>query len=104
MNRDDLLRRIRDSLRAAHGERLRGVILYGSEARGEATGTSDVDVLVLLDGPVSLGRDLRTNIDAVYPLVLETGRPIHARPVNVDTYEAGEFPLYRAAKREGIPA
>ena len=104
MRRDELLQRIRDALRAVHGERLRGVVLYGSEARGEASETSDIDVLVLLDGPVSLGRDVRSNIDAVYPLILETGRPIHARPVDVKTYEAAEFPLYRVAKREGIPA
>ncbi len=104
MRRDELLREIRDALRAAHGERLRGVVLYGSEARGEASETSDIDILVLLEGPVSLGRDLRTNIDAVYHLVLETGRPIHARPVDVKAYEAAEFPLYRVAKREGIPA
>jgi len=104
MNRDDLLRAIRDALSVAHGERFRGVVLYGSEARGEASEDSDVDILVLLDGPVSLGRDLRTSIDAVYPLVLETGRPIHTRPVDVEVYEAGEFPLFRIAKREGIPA
>jgi len=104
MRRDELLKRIKDALRAAHGERLRGVVLYGSEARGEASETSDIDVLVLLDGPISLGRDLRTNIDAVYHIVLDTGRPIHARPVDVETYEAAEFPLYRVAKREGIPA
>ena len=38
-----------------YGERLRGVYLYGSHARGEATEDSDVDVLIVLDGPVSFG-------------------------------------------------
>jgi predicted nucleotidyltransferase len=43
-------------------------VLYGSEARGTAHPDSDVDLLVLLRGPVSLGKDLKTIIDALYPL------------------------------------
>jgi uncharacterized protein len=99
-----LLERIKTSLAAAFGNRLRGVVLYGSEARGEATPDSDMDILVLVTGPVVLGRDLRIIIDALYPLQLEIERPIHAMPVDITTYEAGEFALYRNAKKEGILA
>jgi predicted nucleotidyltransferase len=99
-----LLARIKTCLEDVFGGRLRGVVLYGSEARGEATPDSDIDVLVLLTGPVALGRDLRTIIDVLYPLQLEIERPIHAMPVDINFYEAGEFALYRNAKREGILA
>ncbi len=102
MDRAQLLDRIKASLRAAHGARLRGLVLYGSEARGEAGQDSDVDLLVLLDGPISLWKDIRTSVDALYPLVLELGRPIHATPVDLKAYEAGRFALYRNAKREGV--
>jgi len=91
-------------LAEAFGERLRGIILYGSEARGQADPDSDVDLLALLDGPVDFGRDLRTCIHALYPLVLEIERPIHTWPVDISVYEAQEFPLYRNAKREGVSA
>ena len=40
------------------GPALIGVILYGSWARGEAAGTSDVDVLIVVDETVPLTRDL----------------------------------------------
>ena len=53
-----LLAHIKSRLQAVYGDRLRGVVLYGSEARGEATPDSDVDILVLLTGPVALGREL----------------------------------------------
>ena len=102
MNANELITRIRDLLQPVFSDRLRGVVLYGSEARGEKRPDSDVDVLVLLSSPVSLGRDLRTIIHALYPLQLEVLCPLHAMPVELDTYEAGEFPLYRRAKKEGI--
>jgi hypothetical protein len=35
---------------------------------------------------------------------MEVFRPIHAVPVSPSEYEAGEFSLYRNAKREGILA
>jgi predicted nucleotidyltransferase len=48
MDRRELLADIKRRLVAAHGRRLRGVVLYGSEVRGEARPDSDLDVLVLL--------------------------------------------------------
>ncbi len=99
----NVTKRLRDRLQAAFGDRLQGVVLYGSEARGEAGPDSDIDLLVLLEGPVNLGKDLWTAIEAVYPVQLETDRPIHPMPVDARSYEAGEFALYRNAKREGVP-
>jgi predicted nucleotidyltransferase len=67
MERERLLREIRARLEEAHGERLAGVVLYGSEARGEACEDSDIDLLVLLRGPVRYLADLRRSIEAIYP-------------------------------------
>ncbi len=104
MDRERLLKRMKDVLADALGERLRGIVLYGSEARGESVPESDIDLLVLLSAPVDFGKDLRACIHALYPLVLEIERPIHATPVDIDVYEAQEFPLYRSAKKEGLAA
>ncbi|MEA3367515.1 MAG: nucleotidyltransferase domain-containing protein [Planctomycetota bacterium] len=103
MDRDELLARVKVALREAFGDRLRGVILYGSEARGEAETDSDIDLLVLLQSQDSYWDDVGTCIHALYPLILENdGRPIHAKPVTVDEYEAQVWPLYQAVKEEGI--
>ncbi len=99
----DVLDRIKSMLRDAFKDRLQGVMLYGSEARGDANSDSDIDLLVLLTGPVNRREDLWTCICALYPLVLELERPIHAKPVDVEHYEMQRFPLYHEVKREGVP-
>lgn len=96
------LQRIKESLADLYGDRFKGIVLYGSEARGKAAEESDIDLLILLEGPVDIGEDLRLIIRTLYPLQLELGRPLHATPVDIDIYQAGEFALYRNAKREGI--
>ena len=97
-----VLKRIKSMLRDAFGDRLQSVMLYGSEARGDAEGDSDIDLLVLLTGPVSEGDDSWTCIRALYPLVLELERPIHSKPTDIRIYEAQEFSLYCEVKREGV--
>jgi predicted nucleotidyltransferase len=104
VERQELLTEMRKRLLKAYGQRLRGVVLYGSEVRGDARPDSDIDVLVLLDGPIDYGRDLRTNINALYDLVLALERPISAKPVDIAAYETAAYPLYRNAKAEGVLA
>jgi predicted nucleotidyltransferase len=98
----DLLCRIKTKLHAVYGDRLKGVMLYGSEARGEATEDSDIDILVLLDGPLDWWDETTAIIHSIYPIQLEIDRIISVRPVDAAVYEEGEFPLYRNVKEEGI--
>jgi predicted nucleotidyltransferase len=97
-----LLARIKSCLQAVYGDRIRGVVLYGSEARGEATPDSDVDILILLAGPVALGRELHTVIGALYPLQLEMDRVLEAFPADEADYLRGEYAWYRNAQKDGI--
>jgi uncharacterized protein len=98
------LQRIKSALGDAFQGRLRGVVLYGSEARGQARDDSDIDLLILLAGPVDQDEDSWTCIRALYPFVLEMERPIHAKPTDIRVYERQELPLYRTARREGVLA
>jgi len=102
MDPEKLNRELKRRLRDAFGDRLTGVVIYGSEARGEASEDSDIDVMVLLQGPLSLWEDIKTGVEATYDLAVELGRPIHPDPVDREDYEKGEFAFYRNVKREGI--
>jgi predicted nucleotidyltransferase len=103
MTRDELLAATKDALKSLYGDRLKGLVLFGSTARGEAGPDSDVDLLVLLEGPVELGVELRAIVDALYDLQLEAGVGIEAFPVDVEEYGAQKWPLFREASRDGVP-
>ena len=102
MEKVKLARTIKGLLEGAFGDRLKGVVLYGSEARGDAEEDSDIDIFVLLEGPISFWADTRKIIETIYEFQLEIDRVIHAAPVDVDDFNAGEFAVYRNARKEGI--
>jgi len=104
MDVKELLKEIKARLQEAHGRRLKGVVLYGSTARGDAGPDSDIDVLVLLEDPIDFGRDLEANIDALYPLSVRLEKRISAKPVSVREYRTENCPLFEHAKRDGIAA
>jgi len=76
--------------------------LYGSTARREAGSASDIDLLVLLSSPFDYLRELRTIVELLYPIQLESEQLISAKPAPLDDFERGILYLYRNAKREGV--
>jgi predicted nucleotidyltransferase len=104
MTREELLHRTKELLQGVYGDRLQGVILYGSEARGEAEPDSDLDFLAVLEGPFDFGEELGKIVHALYPLQLEVLRPLDVMPVERKVFEAGEYAVYRNAQAEGIRA
>jgi predicted nucleotidyltransferase len=102
VRKDRLLSEIKPLLKDAYGSRFQSAVLFGSEARAEGRSDSDVDILVLLTGPVHLWQDLQTALRALYPLSLRWGRPISPKPVDARLYESGVYPLYREAQKEGF--
>lgn len=96
------LARARAALEAHYGSRLAGVVLYGSIARGTAEPESDIDLLVLLRGELDFFQELRTLVDLLYPIGLDSDRLISAKPSAVRDFEAGTIQLYRNVAREGL--
>lgn len=92
-----------ERLRSAFGARLREVRLFGSFARGEATETSDVDVLVLVDDLTSL--EMLTAVGEATPVLLDTGLPLSPVAMSTEHFEAlrrGERAFARALDQDGI--
>ena len=68
-----LARRLAEGLQELYGERLRGVYLYGSYARGTADGESDLDILIVLEDFERYGDELERTSELVGRLSLEHG-------------------------------
>jgi len=88
----------------AEGVPLRRVVVFGSQARGDADEDSDIDVLVLIDGPADYRtrkKVYRCAIDAGY----DTGDIIQPVTMNFDEFEHGierASLLAMAVRAEGI--
>ena len=85
-----------------YGQRLKGLILFGSAARQEMTDTSDIDLLALLPSTLDHAQELSTLVDLIYPLELEATHWISIKPAAQDEFEAGSTQLYRNIQKEGI--
>ena len=99
---NEIVLKCKEVLAKQYGKRLKGVILYGSMARGESTPASDIDLLVLLEPPLDYFSELWQVIDVLYPIQLESAQLISAKPVLVNDFEMGSISLYRNAQREGV--
>lgn len=95
-------RRLRRELGAVYGERLIGVWLFGSRARGDQDPDSDIDVLVVLDEIDSYAADLRMSSEAASRLSLEAGVTISRLLATRDSWERLDRPILRAVAVEGI--
>ena len=101
---DALLRELKAGLEAVYGERLKGVYLYGSYARGEEDVGSDVDVLIVLAKPDGYGAEIDRTGRLVSGLSLKYGLSISRVIVPMDDWATRESLFLANAREEAIPA
>ena len=97
-----LLADLRAALGDLYGDRLVRLVLYGSQARGDTHAESDVDVLVVLDGDVQPGREIRRMSSIVFEVGLENEVYVSTLPVSEGEYEAASSSWLRNVRDEGI--
>lgn len=99
---DALLAYLRDKLAALYGEGLKGLWLFGSYARGDATPHSDVDIAVVLDDAAYDSDDLdRLASDVFYEAGLRFDAPASRIRLRLSEFERAMMPLVRNILREG---
>lgn len=99
----DILKEFREELENLYENRLK-IILYGSWARGDATGDSDIDMVIVLEGKVIPGKEIDRMIDIITEINLKHGVLISIYPVSEEDYSTINSPLLINVRREGVPA
>lgn len=96
----ELLRRLDEGLGAFYGRRYRGLRIFGSFARGDAREGSDVDVAVLLDGPVRSFEEFQRSEFIHWPLSLEYDLALSPHFLDWERFHRGQEPFLVNARRE----
>jgi predicted nucleotidyltransferase len=79
---DQALQRFAHAVRRAYGDRVKGIYLFGSRARGDHTLESDADVVVILaGGEGKRWPEIKRLSDIAYDVLLDTGADIQGWPV-----------------------
>jgi len=104
MEIEQILKEFKEELKKLYGKRLKNIILYGSYARGKATQDSDIDLAIVLDGDVVVGKEIDRLIDIVTRINLEYGVLLAVYPVSEKNYTTLNSPLLLNVRREGVPA
>ena len=97
-----VLEELHRRLEALYGDRLVKMVLFGSQARGDAEAGSDIDVLVVLRGPVSPCEEIERSLDHVAGLSLEHDVVISCVFVSDTEYQRERSPLLLNVRREGV--
>jgi len=98
-----ILTELRSRLERLYGPRLVRMLLYGSQARGDAEPGSDIDVLVVLEGPVEPCTEIACTEFDVADVSLEHDVSVACVFVSDEEYEKGGSPLLLNVRREGVP-
>jgi uncharacterized protein len=98
-----LLPILRTYFQTLYGKNLEQLILYGSQARGDAKPDSDIDILVILTHPVDAWTEIDRTSQFIADLCLEHTVVISTAFVSSHRFHQEKSPFFLNVHREGVP-
>jgi predicted nucleotidyltransferase len=99
----DAILELEAGLKKLYGDRFRDLLLYGSYARGTAWEGSDVDLLLLLEGPVDPVEEILRVQAVKAPISLEADLVISIMPVEIEAWRRGDGSFLRTIRKDAVP-
>jgi predicted nucleotidyltransferase len=98
----ETLRWTTESLREIYGSRLKRLALFGSWARGDAQPESDVDLLVVLEGPVTSIEEAKRTSQIATNAAAYRDTALSFVHMSEEEFSRGRSPLVWSVREEGI--
>lgn len=99
-----LLRELKTGVEGLYGNRLKGLYLYGSYARGEQDSGSDLDLLIVLDDYKRYGEEVERTGQLSSDLSLKFGVTVSSVFMRESEWLYGESPFLRNVRPEAKAA
>ncbi len=97
-----ILTELKQRLKNLYGERLVQIVLFGSQARGNANPGSDIDVLIVLKGQVDSEVESLPPNKLLAELSLQYSEVISCIFMSDFDFQHSQEPLLRNVRREGV--
>ena len=98
-----ILSELRQELERLYGDRLSRLILFGSQARGDAEEWSDIDVLVVLKGHLERRQEKDKLMDKIVQWNLDYQELVSCVYMTEKRFQNEQSPLLINVRREGVP-
>lgn len=98
----EILSQLRQYLQQEYGDRLVCLVLFGSQARQEATDESDIDVLAVLDSPFNYFEEIQRTSIFLSDLRLEFSVLVSLAFASHDRFAHENSPFFMNVRREGV--
>ncbi len=97
-----ILKPLKAYFQQEYKERLERIILFGSQARGDAKSTSDIDILIVLQDPVNASVELNRTSKFIAQFCLEHNQLVSRFFLAKTRFETEKSPFLRNIRQEGI--
>ena len=98
------MKELKAGLIRIYGDRLKGVYLYGSYARGDYRPGSDVDVMILLSDYKNYWKELRRSSQLASDVSLEYEVTVSRLLIKETQWQESAMPVVRNIHKDGLPA
>lgn len=97
-----ILKEYRTGLKKVLGEDLDSIVLYGSQARGDAVEGSDIDVLCVMKRPFDYGELILRTSESTADLSLKYDVVLSRSFARLEDYKTRQTPFLMNVRREGV--